>query len=160
MSEIGTLFLSKSRRYLTDSYLAKLERALAAVSDQDIWWRPNEMSNSIGNLLLHLTGSIRFWVVSIAGGAPSDRVRAEEFAAVATGSGQELMDGLRDAVREADEVLARLTVERLLETRQADDGSITVLEAVYHGVEHFSMHTGQILQLVKLRAGVDLRLME
>jgi uncharacterized damage-inducible protein DinB len=158
MSDIGTLFLAKSRRYLTESYLGKLERALATVSDEDVWWRPNAASNSMGNLLLHLTGSLRYWVVSIAGGAPSNRVRAEEFAAAGERSGRELVDALRDAVREADEVLARLTPVTLLETRQADDRSLTVLDAIYHAVEHFSMHTGQILQLVKLRGGVDLRL--
>jgi len=158
MDNIGTLFLAKSRRYLTESYLPKLERALDAVSDEDVWWRPNEASNSIGNLLLHLTGSTRFWIVSVAGGAESDRVRQEEFDATGGRSRGELVDGLRDAVLAADAVLARLTADDLLEAGRTDDDPTTVLGAVYHAVEHFAMHTGQILQLVKLRSGVDLRL--
>jgi len=158
MNDIGTLFLSKSRGYLTESYLPKLERALEAVSDEDIWWRPNEASNSIGNLLLHLTGSIRFWMVSVAGGVASDRVRQQEFDAVAGRSRQELIDGLRDAVMQADAALARLTADQLLEARRSDEDPTTVFDAIYHGVEHFSMHTGQVLQLVKLRAGIDLSL--
>lgn len=158
MSDIGTLFLLKSREYLTDSYLPKIERALNTMSDDDLWWQPNEASNSIANLLLHMTGSIQFWVVSFVGGAPSDRVRELEFKASAGHSRQELIDGLRNAVRQADEVLAQLTVAQLLETREDSEKAMTVLGAVYHGVEHFSMHTGQVLQLVKIRQGVDLRL--
>ena len=158
MDDNGTLFLSKSRSYLTESYLPKLERALDMVSDDDVWWRPNEASNTIGNLLLHLTGSTRFWIVSVAGGAPSDRVRQEEFDASGGWSRRELVDGLRDAVLQADAVLARLTADDLLEARHVEEDPTTVLDAIYHAVEHFSMHTGQILQLVKLRAGVDLNL--
>jgi uncharacterized damage-inducible protein DinB len=158
MDDTGTLFLSKSRHYLTESYLPKLERALAGVSDEDVWWRPNEASNTIGNLLLHLTGSIRYWIASVAGGAESERVRQEEFDAFGGTSRPELVARLRDAVLEADAVLARLTAADLLASRIAYDDPTTVLDAIYHGVEHFAMHTGQILQLVKLRSGVDLRL--
>lgn len=160
MSDISTLFLSKSREYLTESYLPKIERALNAMSDDDMWWRPNEASNSIANLLLHMTGSIRYWVASVAGGAPSDRVREQEFKARAGQSRQELIDELAKAVRQADEVLAQLTEAQLLKTREDGEKAMTVLHAVYHGVEHFSMHTGQVLQLVKIRQGVDLKLTE
>src|SRR5689334_16088497 len=108
MSEIGVRFLSKSRRYLGEIYLTKIERALGTVSDDDVWWRPNEASNSIGNLVLHLTGSTRFWIVSVAGNTASDRERQTEFDAAGGMSREELLGGLRDAVAAADRVLAAL----------------------------------------------------
>jgi uncharacterized damage-inducible protein DinB len=160
MNEIGSLFLSKSRRYLTESYLPKLEAALDTVSEDDVWWRPNEASNSMGNLLLHMSGSLRYWVVSVAGGAPSDRVRQEEFDAAGGVSREELVAGLRDAVHEADRVLAGLSADDLLAPRDGDEYATTVLESVYHAVEHFSMHAGQVLQLVKMRRGADLEFVD
>ncbi len=158
MNEIGVLFLAKSRRYLTESYLPKLEAALGGVSDDDVWWRPNQASNSIGNLVLHITGSLRYWAVSVAGDTLSDRVRQEEFDASGGISRDELLDRLRAAVIDADRVIAGLTVTGLLEVREGGEDATTVFDAVYHAVEHVSMHTGQVLQLVKLRRGIDLGL--
>jgi hypothetical protein len=55
-------------------------------------------------------------------------------------------------VAEVDSVLARLDVGVLLERRQARDEEVAVLWAVYHAIEHFSMHTGQIIMLAKMRS--------
>jgi uncharacterized damage-inducible protein DinB len=63
------------------------------------------------------------------------------------------MATLRRTLAEADEVLARLDAEALLEQRQARGQEVTVLLAVYHAVEHFSMHTGQIIMLAKIAVG-------
>src|SRR5678816_1081322 len=108
MNDIGTLFLSKSRGYLTESYLPKLERALEAVSDDDIWWRPNESSNSIGNLLMHLTGNVRQWIISGIGDAPDTRERQKEFDEREKIPAGELLDRLRSTLSEVDSVLENL----------------------------------------------------
>jgi uncharacterized damage-inducible protein DinB len=158
MSDPGSLFLASSVRYLTASSLDKLERVLPRVTDEDLWWRPNEASNSIGNLLMHLSGSLRFWIVSVAGGAPSQRVRELEFSTRGGRSREELIEELRTAVRDAAAVLENLSPDVLAETRAGFNKPVTVLDAIYHGVAHFSMHTGQILQLIKIRTGIDLGL--
>ena len=44
-------------------YIDKIERATAQLDDDAVWWRPNEHSNSIANLLLHLSGNLRQWVL-------------------------------------------------------------------------------------------------
>jgi uncharacterized damage-inducible protein DinB len=153
MTDPATHFLAESRRFLTADYLPKIERCLEALSDADVWWRANDGSNSIGNLLLHLDGSTRAWIVGVAGGSPSPRNRQQEFDERERIPRTELMSRLRETVAEADGVLARLDVGVLLERRQARDEEVSVLWAVYHAIEHFSMHTGQIIMLAKMRSG-------
>jgi uncharacterized damage-inducible protein DinB len=167
MSETGRAFIAEARRLLREDYLPKIERCLEQLDDGQLWWRPNAQSNSIGNLLLHLAGNARQWVVCGVGGAPDERVRDAEFAAGTRGGegrpgeqlpgGAQLLAGLRATLGEVDAVLARLDPAALLETRsiQGLDG-VAVLSAVFHVVEHFSMHTGQIVLLTKMLAERDL----
>ena len=157
MTDIAEHFIAQSRGFLSSDYLPKIERCLEVLSDEDVWWRANEGSNSIGNLLLHLEGSTRAWIIGVAGGSHSPRDRQQEFDQRGQIPRAELMSRLRQTLAEVDGVLARLDVEVLLERRQARGEEVTVLLAVYHAVEHFSMHTGQIIMLSKMRSG-DLRL--
>ena len=150
---IAKHFIAQSRGFLSSDYLPKIERCLEVLTDKDVWWRANEGSNSIGNLLLHLEGSTRAWIIGVAGGFPNPRDRQQEFDEREQIPRAELMSRLRQTLTEADGVLARLHVEVLLERRQARGEEVTVLLAVYHAVEHFSMHTGQIIMLAKMRSG-------
>lgn len=158
MNNIAALFIAKSRAYLHETYLPKLERSLAELIVEDIWWRANDASNSIGNLLLHLDGSTRMWVVSGVGGAPNLRDRQREFDERDRRPGVELLAQLKATLAEVDRVLAAVTDEQLAATIQVRDKQLTALAAIYHAVEHFSMHTGQILMLAKMRTGTDLNL--
>ena len=157
MTDVAKHFIAQSRGFLSSDYLPKIERCLEVLSDEDVWWRANEGSNSIGNLLLHLEGSTRAWITGVAGGFNTPRDRQQEFDEREHIPRAQLMSRLRQTLTEADGVLARLEVEVLLEPRQARGEEVTVLLAVYHAVEHFSMHTGQIIMLAKMRSG-DLRL--
>src|SRR4029077_8434606 len=74
------LIIADARRLLSQEYLPKIERCLERLTDEQIWWRPNEQSNSIGNLLLHLSGNARQWIVCGVGGATDARDRDAEFA--------------------------------------------------------------------------------
>jgi uncharacterized damage-inducible protein DinB len=156
--EPGVAFLAQSREYLTAHYLPKIEAALEGLDEGDLWWRPNPASNAIGNLILHLAGNVRQWIVSGVGGAPDRRERDAEFAARGELSGPVLLTRLTEAVRDADAVLARTDPASLSERRPIQGRDVTVLEAVYHVVEHFAMHAGQILYIAKLRSGKDLGL--
>lgn len=154
--EAGAAFLAQSREYLTAHYLPKIRAALEGLDEADLWWRPNPASNAIGNLLLHLAGNIRQWIVSGVGGAPDRRERAREFAAQGELTRPELLARLTEAVLDADAVLARTDPASLGERRQIQGREVTVLAAIYHVVEHVAMHTGQILYVAKLRSGNDL----
>ena len=154
--EAGRAFIAEARRHLSEDYLPKIERCLERLTDEQVWWRASERSNSVGNLLLHLEGNLRQWVGGGVGGAPDARARDREFAERSLLPRGELLAALRAAVEEADAALARLDPASLVETRRVQGLDVTLLSAVFHAVEHFSMHTGQIILLTKMLADDDL----
>lgn len=148
-------FIEASRVFLREDYLPKLLYCVEQLSDDDLWWRPNEVSNSIGNLVLHLCGNVRQWVVSSIGGTAFKRDRDGEFAARGPVPKAELMADLKRAVFEVDQTLAGLESGRLLDRLKIQGYDVSILQAVYHVVEHFGYHLGQILYIYKMRTGVD-----
>jgi len=148
----AALFLQRARYYLNTEYRSKLRLAVEALPPDRLWWRPNEKSNSTGNLLLHLAGNIRQWIVRGVGGAPGTRDRAQEFAALNGPPAAELLAELERALDEVDETLSRVSPEQLLERRNIQGRDVTVFEAILHVVEHFSMHVGQIVLIAKWHA--------
>jgi uncharacterized damage-inducible protein DinB len=158
MDAIALAFVDKSRSLITADYAPKIERCLDRLSDADIWWRPNEASNSIGNLILHLCGNVTMWIVGGVGALPFERHRQQEFDERRKIPAMELRTRLRGVVQQADEVMSAVRPDDLLSRRQIQGYDVTVLEAMYHVVEHFSMHTGQIILISKARGAEDLRL--
>jgi uncharacterized damage-inducible protein DinB len=153
-------FLDRSRAFLLDEYLPKLTLVLAPLSDDDLWWRPAAGSNSIGNLLLHIEGNARQWLLGGVGRRPGTRDRDGEFSASGGQSKQELLSRLTSTFREIDAMLATLPLHALDEPRRIQGAETTVFDAIYHVVEHVSMHTGQVIQLAKWRAPGTVRLYE
>ena len=158
--DIAQRFLDRSRHYLTYEYPTKIQRCLDVLPADALWHRANAESNSIGNLLLHLSGNVRQLIVSGVGGAPDRRQRASEFAAMEGADAASLMADLRETLRETDAVLAALTESTLGESRTIQGRDVKVLDAVYHVVEHFSTHTGQIILLTKIAAAGRVRFYE
>lgn len=154
------LFIEKSRYYLATEYPAKLRIAVSPLPDEVIWWRANETSNSIGNLLVHLAGNIRQWIVGGVGGRDVPRDRASEFARRDGDNAAKLILNLEAVAREADVVLAGLDPDEIDREVVIQGRSTTVLDAVYHVVEHFSMHTGQILLIAKMHAPGSIKFYE
>jgi len=160
MNETGREFIARSRYHLTEDLLPKIERCVALLSDEQIWWRPNAESNSIGNLLLHLSGNARQWIVSGLGKALDARDRDSEFAQRETIPRADLLSRLRQTIIEVDATLAKFDMDRLVEKKTIQGLEVTALEAILHVVEHFSMHTGQIILLTKILTSSDLRFYE
>ncbi|HMG75039.1 MAG TPA: DinB family protein [Pyrinomonadaceae bacterium] len=156
MNEIGQSFIVGARAYFTEDYLPKIERSLELLTDEQIWWRANPQSNSIGNLLLHLSGNVRQWIVCSLGGAPDERDRDSEFAERHLISREELLARLKQTLSDADAALAKFDADKLLERHLIQGCDVTALAAIFHVVEHFSMHTGQIIMIAKMFAEVDL----
>ena len=126
------------------------------LKEDQIWWRPNEKSNSIGNLLLHLNGNVRQWILAPLGGISDERNRPAEFAERQPIPICELRDGLEATLRQVENILGGIEPAALLKTYDIQDQKgVTGLEAVYHVVEHFGMHHGQILYITKLLTDQD-----
>ena len=150
-------FIDHALHFLLRDYLPKIERCLEKLTGEQIWWRANEESNSIGNLILHLCGNARQWIVSGIGSQPDARVRDAEFAQREVISRDELLNSLRSTLSDVEAVLRALDPPILLERRKIQGNDVEILEAIFHVTEHFSMHAGQIFLLTKLLTATDLR---
>ncbi len=157
MNDTGHEFIARSRHHLANDFLPKIERCLEQLTDEQIWWRPNEQSNSIGNLILHLCGNARQWIVSGIGGAADARDRDAEFAQRDMISRADLHSLLTRTLSDVDLTLGQYDNNKLLDRQTIQGTDVTALEAIFHVVEHFSMHTGQIILLTKLLTATDLR---
>jgi uncharacterized damage-inducible protein DinB len=155
-TNVSHAFVQKARQLLKEEYLPKIERCVENLTDEHVWWRPNPESNSIGNLMLHLSGNARQWIVCGLGGAPDERQRQTEFDERRIIPRDELLTRLRTTVADVDDVLRAFDPAQLLETYPIQGTEATALEAIFHVTEHFSMHTGQIILLTKLMTASDL----
>ena len=153
---VARAFLVYAADYLRGDYLPKIERCLERITDEQIWWRANEESNSIGNLILHLCGNATQWILSGVGGRPDNRDRDSEFERRDPISRAELQTLLRSTVNEVDQLLRTLNPDVLLEQRKIQGKDVVLLDAIFHVTEHFSMHTGQIILLTKMFTTADL----
>ena len=150
-----TLFLDFSIRKL-EQFLGRIGECAAKLNDEQIWRRSGDHENAVGNLMLHLSGNMRQWIIAGIGGQPDTRVRDREFAARGDMTPAELMQRLESTVTEAVAVLRAVTPDRLMETYQPQKYRVTIMEGIYHVVEHFAQHTGQIVFATKLLTGQDL----
>jgi uncharacterized damage-inducible protein DinB len=150
-----TLFLDFSIRKL-EQFLERIGECVAKLNDEQIWRRSTNHENAVGNLMLHLSGNMRQWIIAGIGGQPDTRVRDREFAARGDMTPAELMQRLESTVSEAVAVLRAVTPDRLMETYQPQKYRVTIMEGIYHVVEHFAQHTGQIVFATKLLTGQDL----
>jgi uncharacterized damage-inducible protein DinB len=151
-------FLRQARFCLLEEYWVKIKCSVDLLDDEQVWWRPNEESNSIGNLLLHLLGNVRQWIIAGIGGAEYARNRQREFAERDHIGKAELLDLLKSTLDEVDMVMAKIEQE-IVDSRSDEPVQRvcvpqgfrqTVLDAISHVVGHFGYHTGQIVYITKL----------
>lgn len=148
-TDLAARFLDRSCYYLGVEYPAKIRAALQTMSTEQLWWRPHPGANSAGNLVLHLCGNVRQWIISGVGGAPDQRERDAEFAAVSGGDVETLLAQLTATCTEACAVIAALSADELAASRAIQGRDTNVFGAIYHVVEHFAGHTGQLILLAK-----------
>jgi uncharacterized damage-inducible protein DinB len=143
------LLLNETRRRLFEEGVTRIEKCLNMLDEGQIWYRPNEQSNSIGNLVLHLCGNVRQWIVSGLGNAIDTRQRQQEFEEQGPLSTQILLERLHQVMNEVEKVLIELTPNDLLQTKTIQGFQETGLSVLVHVIEHFSYHVGQITYITK-----------
>jgi hypothetical protein len=155
-ADVTHLFLEFSRRKLLDHYWTRLHACVEPLTEEQVWWRPNHASNSIGNLILHLNGNVRQWLVASFNRQDDLRDRPAEFSAESGLTAGQLLERLGATMSEAASVLDRLTQADLVAPYEIQGYHVTGLEAVYQVVEHFGLHYGQIAYIAKSLVGRDL----
>jgi hypothetical protein len=155
-TEISSLFLAFSRHKLLQQYWPRLRKSVESLTDEQVWWRPNDACNCVGNLLLHLNGNLRQWLVASFNRLEDQRNRPAEFNERDSIPASVLLDQLSATIQEAADVLARLTPDDLVARYEIQGHNVSGLDAVYQVVEHFGLHYGQILYITKSLRGADL----
>lgn len=152
---IETNFLNYAAETITQ-LCGRVETCLGKLTPDQIWMRGTENQNAVGNLVLHLNGNVRQWILAGVGGAPDARVRDLEFSARGGMEPAALGRLLHDAVNQAAALMVALPPARLTERTTIQGYEVTLLEAIFHVVEHFSGHTAQIIFITKMVTGEDL----
>jgi uncharacterized damage-inducible protein DinB len=155
--QVATVFLDVSCRrvgQMTEYLVACLNK----LSDEQVWRRGGAHENTVGNLVLHLCGNARQWVISGVGGAEDVRVRDKEFSADGEMSGAELITLFETTMEEVKTVIAATPVVRMTVRVHPQGRDVSVLEAIYQVVGHVQQHVGQIILLTKQMMGTDLDL--
>lgn len=142
----------EARHQMAES-LARIEHCVAQLSTEQLWWRPTPQQNSVGNLLLHLAGNIRQWIVAGVAGAPDTRNRPAEFAERRPRPAGELLAQLRDVIQQADRVLDGLSADHLFEPRRIQGFDTSVLKAIFHVATHLQGHAQEIISLTRMQLG-------
>ncbi len=150
--EMEQRFLAVLDRQLEEN-LQKIRAVVEFMRQDELWWRPNESCNSVGNLLLHVCGNLSQWILAGVGGEMYDRRRAAEFAARGTEGKADLIARTTDVVGRCRSVVATATREQLLAVRQIQGTETDGLGALFHSVDHMGYHTGQIVYIGKELVG-------
>jgi uncharacterized damage-inducible protein DinB len=156
--------VSTESRFL-NTCAAKLDQSadrigvcLGKLSEDQVWARGHENENAVGNLILHLCGNVRQWVMHGLGGHPDVRTRDAEFSAAGGSAPSELAAKVRQTIDEARSVIAALRPDQLTAVYTIQNRTVSGVEAVLNVVEHFAQHTGQIIFATKNLTGLDLGL--
>lgn len=155
VNEIINEFLRESVHRAELNY-PRISRCLDILNEDEVWKKPNESTNSPGNLVLHLCGNITQYIISGLGGEKDERDREFEFSASGSHSKKELDKKIKTVTARAVLVMANLSEEELLKEKVVQGKSITGIAAIVHVTEHYSYHTGQIVLLTKLIKNADL----
>lgn len=149
-NSIATSCLAEARLTLEKSH-ERIRHCLLQLDDAQVNWRPFDAQNSIANVVLHLCGNLRQWIISGLGGAPDVRNRPAEFSDRHNYSRDELLDRLAGVVSEAATVLSKVSGAQLLGPRRIQGFDVTVMHALWDTISHFVGHTHEIVYITRLQ---------
>jgi hypothetical protein len=158
---VGAKFLEFAGRRLTMSE-ADILSCVGMLTEEQMWRRGGDHENSVANLLLHLAGNMRQWILHGIAGHPDVRERDAEFSLEPTLSSAEARAVFVETMAESRKVIAELPPARLLEIIDPQPTGtwrhLTILEGIFQVVGHVQLHAGQIIVLTKQMAAKDLDL--
>lgn len=148
--------VKENAKYRMQESVRMIEKSLAQFNDNETWEKPNPQLNSMANLLLHLSGNIRQYIISSLGKMPDTRERDMEFSQAQDQTKSELLKEFKSTINEAITVIENCEEDQLLRKSEVQGFELDGLGIIMHVVEHLSYHTGQIAFWVKYRKEEDL----
>lgn len=155
MNDIVSEFIDHSTHRIEENTPCIL-KCMNELSEEDMWKRPNDSSNSVGNMILHICGNVRQYIIASLGETGDTRERDKEFSTTGGTTKQELIRKLTDTVSQAIKIIRQQTEESLSKKRMVQGFHLTGVGIIIHVVEHYSYHTGQIAFWTKLLKDKDL----
>lgn len=147
--DLASTVLHVVRTRLVKDYPEQIRICMDALSEEQLWWRPNEHCNSVANLIIHLAGSNRYYFEHVIGGRENLRNRASEFAVRGGRSKDELNAHWAESVAQTERALDRFDVSRMTETTDRTGKTTTMLQVLLHVSHHNGVHMGQIVYAAK-----------
>jgi uncharacterized damage-inducible protein DinB len=138
----------------------RIQKCFAQLKHKEIWYSPNQQSNSIGHLILHLCGNITQYIQASLGGEQDKRERDLEFSSSEKLSAEALLEKLKTVVNKAELIILKCSETELLKERKVQAFNLSGIGVIIHVVEHFSYHTGQIAYYTKELKNKDLQFYE
>lgn len=149
---MSTDLLANVRSALTevlDDSHAAVRDAVRALPEDQLWAKPVHPGNSVGHLVLHLTGNLNHFVGAQLGNTGYVRDREREFTEPNPVPKERLLSDLDAAVTTFRRVVGGLSADQLSAPHpEARFG--TVAKALVTLVSHFALHRGQISYLTRL----------
>jgi uncharacterized damage-inducible protein DinB len=149
MTELAATTLDAIRVRITRVLPAQVRGAVEKLDEEELWWRPNEKSNSVGNLVLHLSGSLNLYLNKLIGGFPYQRDRAAEFAERGPKPKAEVLRIFDEMVAKAEKSFDKVT--DLMAPATDPEKDDYVIEDLIGILTHVANHVGQILWITKAR---------
>jgi uncharacterized damage-inducible protein DinB len=148
-ASLDLIALDSVRRRLTRILPAQIRSCIEELDEEQLWWRPNDQSNSVGNLVLHVSGSMRHYISRGIGGVAYERDRAAEFAERGPVPKQQLLETFDETIRQVCEALDSLDTARLAEPGSEPSYNPTVFDQIFNVAIHVATHMGQIVYVTK-----------
>lgn len=145
-------FLNAAVEQLQEGY-RKIRHCVGQLDETQIWWRPNPSMNAIGNLLLHLSGNIRQWLIAGLSSADDNRKRQMEFDARSDIPAESLMQQLEQTIAEASTVVSGLSEDEIVRVRRIQEFDVNAAQAIQDSVSHFRGHVQEIIHMTRLHLG-------
>lgn len=132
-----------------ERYHGEVRQVAEGLSEKELWTRPMDPSNSIGHLILHLTGNLNHFVGAQLGATGYVRDREREFTEPNPPDKATTLAGLDDTVTMFRRIVSGLSAEQLAGLHPEKRFG-TVTQALLHLLTHFALHRGQISYIARL----------
>jgi hypothetical protein len=150
VNDISSLALEALRTRITKVLPAQIRSCIEQLNEEQLWWRPNDQSNSVGNLVLHVRGAVLHFLCRGVGDLEYKRDRPAEFATVDSIPKRQLLAIFDEMVEKAVQTFAGLSSSRLSEPSTEPAYYSIVFEDLFGVAIHLATHTGQIVYLTKM----------